>query len=111
WNVRDCHMADTLDRLIAHHGPTAKAVVWEHNTHIGDARATDMTRQGMVNVGQLTRERHAHDGVVLVGFAGRHGSVIAADAWGATMRAMDVPPAPTGTHEDLLHHAVDGDSL
>src|SRR5439155_22944782 len=111
WNVRDCHMADTLDRLIAHHGSTAKAVVWEHNTHVGDARATDMARQGMVNVGQLARERHVRDGVALVGFAGHRGSVIAADAWGATMQAMDVPPAPAGTHEDLLHQATSADAL
>ena len=111
WNVRDCHMADTLDRLVAHHGPGAKAVVWEHNTHIGDGRATDMAAHGMVNVGQLARERHARDGVVLVGFAGHRGSVIAADAWGGTMRTMDVPPAPAGTHEDLLHRAVGEASL
>ncbi|HWC10528.1 MAG TPA: erythromycin esterase family protein, partial [Acidimicrobiales bacterium] len=106
WNVRDCHMADTLDRLVAHHHPAAKAVVWEHNTHIGDARATDMAAHGMVNVGQLVRERHGDDDVVLVGFAGHHGSVIAADAWGAGIRVMDVPPAPPGSHEDLLHQAV-----
>jgi erythromycin esterase-like protein len=48
WNIRDCHMADTLDRLMVHHGPRAKAVVWEHNTHISDARATDMAQVGMV---------------------------------------------------------------
>src|SRR3954470_2134829 len=82
WNVRDCHMADTLDRLVAYHGPSAKAVIWEHNTHIGDARATDMAKAGMVNVGQLVRERHTPDRVILVGFGGHHGTVIAADAWG-----------------------------
>src|SRR5205814_3203627 len=79
WNVRDCHMADTLDRLCAWHGRDAKAVVWEHNTHIGDARATDMAAAGMVNVGQVVRERHDRDGVVLVGFGGYQGRVIAAD--------------------------------
>jgi erythromycin esterase-like protein len=111
WNVRDCHMADTLDRLMAHHGPDAKAVVWEHNTHVGDARATDMAVGGMVNVGQLVRERHQRDGVVLVGFGGHRGSVIAADSWGAPYRRFDVPPAPAGTHEDLLHRAVGETSL
>src|SRR5215217_1650203 len=85
WNVRDCHMADTLDRLVAHHGPTARAVVWEHNTHVGDARATPMVRTGMINVGQVVRERHEQDGVRLVGFSGYRGSVIAASQWGATM--------------------------
>jgi erythromycin esterase len=105
WNVRDCHMADTLDRLVEHHGDGARAVVWEHNTHIGDARATDMVREGMVNVGQLVRERHEDDGVVLVGFGGHHGSVIASDRWGGPVQTLAVPPAPAGTHEALLQEA------
>ncbi len=111
WNVRDCHMADTLDRLIDHHGADAKAVVWEHNTHVGDARGTDMAAAGMVNLGQLTRERHGTEDVVLVGFGSHHGSVIAARSWGAPMQHMVVPPAPPGTHEDLLHHASAGSAL
>ena len=81
--------------------------MWEHNTHIGDARATDMARAGMVNVGQLVRERHADD-VVVVGFAGHRGNVIAASSWGAPMRRFQVPPAPAGTHEALVHE-VRGD--
>ena len=111
WNVRDRHMTDTLDRLIDYHGAGAKAVVWEHNTHIGDARATDMAAHGMVNVGQLVRERHGDDGVFLVGFSGHRGSVIAADFWGAPMRGMPVPGAPRGTHEDLVERAVARPSL
>jgi erythromycin esterase-like protein len=111
WNVRDCHMVDTLDRLVAHHGPECKAIVWEHNTHIGDARATDMAGAGMVNVGQLVRERHEPEGVVLVGFGGHHGSVIAADQWGSTAQRMHVPHAPDGSHEALLHEALGSDSL
>jgi erythromycin esterase len=111
WNVRDCHMVDTLDRLMAHHGQDARAIVWEHNTHVGDARATDMRRAGMINVGQVVRERHARDGVVLVGFGGHHGSVIAAERWGAPMRRMPVPSAPAGTHEAILHHAIGAPSL
>src|SRR5205085_8479453 len=111
WNVRDCHMADTLDRLIAHHGPTTKAVVWEHNTHVGDARATDMATVGMVNVGQVVRERHHRDGVVLVGSGGHHGHVIAAPAWGTPMRRMTVPGAPPNTHEGLIDRAISRDSL
>ena len=111
WNVRDCHMADTVDRLLAHHGPAAKAVVWEHNTHVGDARATDMAEHAMVNVGQLARERHGEDDVVLVGCGGHRGTVVAAGAWGAPMRTMPVPRAPGGTHEDLLHRALGEPSL
>lgn len=111
WNVRDIHMADTPDRLMAHHGPEARAVVWEHNTHVGDTRATDMALVGMVNVGQLVRQRHDGDAVVLVGFGGHHGSVVVADFWGARPRQMVVPPAPPDTYEDLLYQAVEGSSL
>ncbi|MEU0598214.1 erythromycin esterase family protein [Streptomyces sp. NPDC006393] len=108
WNIRDHHMADTLDRLMEHHGPDAKAVVWEHNTHIGDARATDMADTGLVNVGQLVRERHMGRGVVLVGFGSHSGTVIAADTWGGAPRIMEVPPAHAGSLEDLLHRALPG---
>jgi erythromycin esterase len=106
WNVRDHHMTDTLDRLVDHHGPGARAVVWEHNTHIGDARGTDMAGAGMVNVGQLVRERHGEDDTVLVGFAGHRGRVIASGSWGATMRRLPVPPAPPGSHEAVVHDVV-----
>jgi erythromycin esterase-like protein len=109
WNVRDVHMADTLDRLLGHAGD--KAVVWEHNTHIGDARATDMAGAGMVNVGQLLRERHGADDVVLVGFGGYRGGVIAGAQWGAQMERMPVPPARRGSLEAMLHETVGEDSL
>ena len=105
WNVRDLHMAETLDRLMKHHGRRAKAIVWEHNTHIGDARYTDMAEDGMVNIGQLVRERHADAGVVLVGFGSHHGSVIAGREWDAPMERMPLPPARAGSWEDVLHRA------
>jgi erythromycin esterase len=111
WNIRDTHMADTLDRLMDYHGPQAKAIVWEHNTHIGDARATDMARNQMVNVGQLVRERHADQGVYIVGFGSHHGSVIAADQWGAPMKRMPVPHALVNSWEDLLHQAGSSNKL
>ncbi|HXF65011.1 MAG TPA: erythromycin esterase family protein [Caldilineaceae bacterium] len=111
WNIRDFHMADTLDRLMEHHGPDAKAIVWEHNTHIGDARATDMAGAGMVNVGQLVRERHEAEGVFLVGFGSHQGTVIAGSAWGAPMRRMKVPPAEEGSWESVLHRAGRRDKL
>jgi erythromycin esterase-like protein len=111
WNIRDLHMTDTLDRLMRHHGPDAKAIVWEHNTHIGDARATDMADDGMVNVGQLVRERHAGDGVVLVGFGSHRGRVIAGDEWEAPMESMPVPPGREGSWEDILHKAGASDKL
>jgi erythromycin esterase-like protein len=105
WNIRDRHMAQTLERLMRHHGPGAKAIVWEHNTHIGDARFTDMTDDGMVNVGQLVREAHAPDGVVLVGFGSNRGSVIAGEQWEAPMERMEAPPSRPGSWEDVLHQA------
>ena len=109
WNVRDVHMADTLDRLLEFTG--GKAVAWEHNTHVGDARATDMAAAGMVNLGQLARERHGRDDVVIVGFGGYRGGVIAAERWGAPMQRMPVPPARTDSVEALLHERVGTDTL
>ncbi|MGY2067812.1 erythromycin esterase family protein [Blastococcus sp. SYSU DS0619] len=109
WNVRDEHMVDTFDRLLDHAGP--KAVVWEHNTHIGDARATDMAAHGMTNVGQLLRERHGTDDVVLVGFGGYRGGVVAGQEWGAQMERMAVPPARPGSVEARLHEALGEDAL
>ncbi|HEU4564510.1 MAG TPA: erythromycin esterase family protein [Gemmatimonadaceae bacterium] len=103
WNVRDNHMVETLERLMDFHGPSAKAIVWEHNTHVGDARFTDMARSGMVNVGQLVRQRHEREGVVLVGFGTHRGTVIAADEWGLPMRRMPVPEARAGSFEEVFH--------
>lgn len=111
WNVRDLHMADTLDRLMRHHPPGAKAVVWEHNTHIGDARATDMALAGMVNLGQLVRQRHGEALTVLIGFSSYAGSVIAATAWEAPMRQMTVPKAEPGSWDELLHRYLPADKL
>ncbi|HZQ34488.1 MAG TPA: erythromycin esterase family protein [Dehalococcoidia bacterium] len=111
WNVRDRHMVETLERLMQFHGPLAKAIVWEHNTHIGDAAFTDMAREGMVNVGQLVRQQRGVDDVVLIGFGGHRGSVIAGDEWGAPMQAMAVPPARPESWEDVLHRAGSGNRL
>ena len=114
WNVRDRHMTDTLARLADHRsdpapgGRRAKAVVWEHNTHIGDARATDMAAAGMVNVGQLARERFGAGECVLVGFGSRRGSVIAGRRWGGPMERMPLPEARDNSWEDLMHRAFDG---
>ena len=105
WNVRDRHMADTLDRLLHFHGPGAKAVVWAHNTHIGDARATDMAAEGMFNIGELVRMKHHEKGVVLVGFGSYKGTVTAGRRWGAPMETMNVPEAMQGSWEYLLHEA------
>ena len=111
WNVRDTHMVETLERLMAHHGPNAKAIVWEHNTHVGDARFTDMARAGMFNVGQLVRQEHDADDVVIVGFGTHRGTVIAGAEWGAPMRRMRVPRAREGSFEDVIHAAGQGDTM
>ncbi|WP_435146881.1 erythromycin esterase family protein [Halobaculum sp. P14] len=111
WNVRDEHMADTLDRLVEHHGGDAQAVVWAHNTHVGDARATDMEGKGRLNIGQLARERFGDDDVKLVGFGSYEGSVVAGDEWGAPMETMDVPAAKDGSYEDVFHRAGGDDRL
>jgi len=111
WNVRDNHMVETLERLVQHHGAHAKAIVWEHNTHIGDARYTDMARAGMVNVGQLVRQAHGQHGVVLVGFGSHRGTVIAGDEWGAPMQRMPVPPARSASWEATCNEIVGRDAL
>jgi erythromycin esterase-like protein len=105
WNLRDRHMADTLDHLMAHldrHGATSRVVVWEHNSHIGDARFTEMASRGEINLGQLMRERHGRD-VVLVGFTTSSGTVTAAPEWGAPAQRKQVRPAPDGSCEALFH--------
>lgn len=86
------------------HGPNAKAIVWEHNTHVGDARATGMANRGMVNIGQLVREEHGRENVYIVGFGSYEGSVMAGNEWGAPMENMPVPPAAPDSWERRLHH-------
>jgi len=103
WNVRDTHMMETLQRLLQFHGMDSKGIVWEHNTHIGDARATDMKQAGMFNIGQLAREQYGTDSVYLCGFASYKGTVIAGDEWGEPMREMEVPEAREGSIEEILH--------
>jgi erythromycin esterase-like protein len=103
WNVRDRHMMETLDRLLKFHGREAKAIVWAHNTHIGDARATNMSRNGMINIGQLAREQYGINEIYLSGFGTYSGSVIAGEEWGAPMQELEMPLAREGSIEHLLH--------
>lgn len=101
WNLRDIHMANTLDALLDHFGDGSRAVVWEHNTHVGDFRAT-MDAGDMVNVGQLVRERHPGQSVA-VGFGSYEGSVTAARAWGERPQRMNVPKAIAGSYDNVFH--------
>ncbi|HEX2059832.1 MAG TPA: erythromycin esterase family protein [Thermoanaerobaculia bacterium] len=105
WNLRDRHMADTIDALVDFLGRTtgrAKVVVWAHNSHLGDARFTEMGQQGELNVGQLVRERY-NDDAVLIGFSTYTGTVTAADDWDAPSDRKKVRPALRGSYEDLFH--------
>ena len=104
WNIRDTHMIETLERLIAFHGKgNSKAIIWAHNTHIGDARATDMSKDNTINLGQLVRERKNSHNTVLVGFGTYNGSVITSKRWGDKMEQMKVPPAIYGSWDHILH--------
>ena len=102
WNVRDSHMHETLQRLLKFHGPHSRAIVWAHNTHIGDARYTDMADEGMFNIGELARKDFPGE-VVLIGFGSNRGSVVAGRRWGAPMQKMSVPQGREGSWEDLMH--------
>lgn len=105
WNLRDQHMADTLRSLVGHLGSAlgrSKVVVWEHNSHVGDARATELGQSGEFNVGQLARATWAQD-CFLLGFTTHHGRVSAATTWGGPVEHKRVRPALSGSFEELLH--------
>jgi erythromycin esterase-like protein len=104
-------MMETLVRLKEHHGPKSKAIVWAHNTHVGDARATDMRGVGMINIGQLVREQYADDGVYIVGFGSYQGTVIAGKEWDAPYEVMDLPPAIPYSWENVLHETFASDQM
>ena len=101
WNLRDQHMFETLERLLDFYGPGSKAVVWAHNSHIGDARATEMGQvRGEQNIGQLARERWG-DKVALVGFGTGHGFVAASSHWDGPMEIKRVRPPRERSYEAL----------
>jgi erythromycin esterase-like protein len=109
WNLRDTHMMDTLDALAGHmgrrdarRGGPAKIVVWAHNSHVGDALATHRDRRGELNIGQLCRQRHP-DETVLIGFSTFNGTVTAASDWDEPAERKRVRPALPGSYEALFH--------
>ncbi|HEY0351590.1 MAG TPA: erythromycin esterase family protein [Gemmatimonadales bacterium] len=113
WNLRDRHMAETLEALIAHldqQGGRSKVVVWEHNSHIGDARATAMGDSGEWNIGQLSRERFGNE-AVLVGFSTYRGTVTASSDWDAPAERKQVRPGMPGSWEALFHGVGTADFL
>ncbi len=105
WNLRDTHMFETLCQLIDAKGPDAKAIIWAHNSHIGNAAATEMgTVREELNIGQLCREKFG-DEAMLIGFGTHSGTVAAADDWDAPMKVKTVRPALDGSYEDMSHKA------
>ena len=107
WNVRDTHMAETLQQLREHLGRAigrpARVVVWAHNSHLGDARATEMGEGGQLNLGQLVRERYRPEDSFLVGFTTHAGSVTAASEWDGEAELKQVAPSRPDSVEHLLH--------
>ncbi len=103
WNERVAHMESTLERLLNYYGEDARGIVWAHNTHVGDARATVMAQQGRDNIGQLTRVNYGADKVRILGQSGYQGSVRAGSAWGQPGNEMELPAAQENSHEALLN--------
>jgi protein-L-isoaspartate(D-aspartate) O-methyltransferase len=104
WNLRDAHMFDTLQSLLAFYGPGSRGVVWEHNSHVGDASATEMGLRGEHNVGQLCRAQFG-PGAYLVGFGTDHGTVAAAHEWDDPMERMRVRSAHPESYERVFHES------
>jgi len=113
WNLRDTHMMDTLERLVRFHSNNdiskkrPKSIIWAHNTHVGDARFTDMSSSGMINIGQLVREKKGIQNTVLIGFSTYEGTVIAAREWGARMEIMNVSEAMEDSWDHYLHNLTE----
>jgi protein-L-isoaspartate(D-aspartate) O-methyltransferase len=102
WNQRDEHMFETLQEILNYRGPMSKAIVWEHNSHVGDARATQMSARGEFNIGQRVRE-HYSDNAYLIGFGTDHGTVAAASEWGGPMEVKQVQPSHIDSYERQCH--------
>ncbi len=105
WNQRDQHMFETLQSVLKFRGPTSKAVIWEHNSHIGDARATQMSARGEFNIGQLARQEYG-DNAYLIGFGTDHGTVAAASEWGGPMEVKQVQPSHIDSYERICHETM-----
>lgn len=106
WNIRDQHMAETINVLADHlenrFNKPAKIIIWAHNSHIGDARATEVSERGEVNIGQLVREQHDRD-TYLIGFSTNHGTVTAASDWDEPAECKNINPGLEGSYEELFH--------
>jgi len=104
WNLRDQHMFDTLNNLLKHHGENSRGIVWAHNSHVGNAAATEMSRRGEFNIGQLCREQFGDD-AYSIGFGTNSGTVAAASDWDGPMLTKSVRPALRESYEQLCHES------
>ena len=104
WNLRDEHMFNTLKTLLAYHGEHSKGIVWAHNSHIGNAEATEMSARGEHNIGQLCRKEFAQN-CYAIGFGTGHGTVAAASEWGGPMEIMVVRPSVKDSVERVCHES------
>jgi erythromycin esterase-like protein len=104
WNLRDTHMFETLEALFAARGPQSKAVVWAHNSHVGNAAGTEMGMRGEINIGQLCREKYGR-AAAIIGFGTDHGTVAAASDWDGPLEIMTVRPSQEDSYERLCHES------
>lgn len=104
WNIRDRHMFETLMALLEHRGSDTRAVIWAHNSHVGNAAATEMATHGEINLGQLVRERFGNQ-AYLIGFGTDQGTVAAASNWDAPMEVKEIRPSHEDSYERILHEA------
>jgi protein-L-isoaspartate(D-aspartate) O-methyltransferase len=105
WNQRDQHMFSTLESVLAFKGPQAKAIVWAHNSHVGDARATQMSARGELNIGQLIRQKYGN-AAYSIGFGTDHGTVTAASEWGGPTEEKTVRPSHIDSYEHVCHEVA-----
>lgn len=111
WNTRDYHMVEAIHELRTYYGDDTKIIVWEHNTHIGDASETDMKNENLINVGQVIRAQIGKENTYAIGFGTYEGTVIASDRWGDPFEEITVPPAPISKWEGQLHAASPDDKV
>ena len=111
WNTRDYHMVEAINELRNYYGKDTKIIVWEHNTHIGDASETSMKNEQLINVGQVIREQYGKENTYAIGFGTYEGTVIAADRWGDPYEIINVPPAKLTKWEGQLHAASPEDKI
>jgi protein-L-isoaspartate(D-aspartate) O-methyltransferase len=106
WNLRDTHMFETLKNLLSHHGTHSKAIVWAHNSHVGDSAATEMSARDEYNIGHLCREEFGN-GCYSIGFGTHSGTVAAASNWNEPMEVKSVRASLAGSYERLCHETGD----